>query len=724
MAVLTKDWQVIATGPVQYFGGTPAYLILYGKYNSQSIENNTTTYQIDMHLNTGSGYIGNYQSTPYNIQGTGNPSRKDGDQGARDYSSGYIDSFTTTVEHNADGTKSISVSGGMNFTAWGQILSVSGSADLPTIPRASSLTATDCYIGSATTITINRASSSFTHTVTYSFGSSNPVTGTIATKTANTSIGWTVPTTFYAKIPNAKTGVCTLTCQTYSGNTLIGTKTSTFNVTVNPSTSSPTLTASVIDSNSTTTTLTGDNTKLVKYYSTAQITYSATAKNSASISNVKINGATASSSPYSITNITTNSFNVVGTDTRGYSTTQTLTPTMINYIPLTVNASFYRTSPTTGEVSLTFNGNYFNGSFGTQSNTLQLKWYYKLKSDSNWTLGGTLVQNTDYVITNNSFHSGSSSYEDEIVLGSSFDYRNAYDFKIEYVDKLVSNSTVQSVSRGQPIFWWNDEKVNIYELLQVDNNLLLNGIAKNNFIVEDIESKNLYNINNITEGQTYYVQDDELYIEWRGGNTGFAVGNVIENKYSTYTLSYYDLQTYSRFFIRAWDYAGNIITNLSFTNLEYNGTYRGYFGTFRQSSMDYTFELPDTVSKFAIGFVNVMGSGYQSYSSIQVEKGSEKTDYKEFIDFKNVALNLLKSKTVECAYLGNNPTIDDYKTKNGIYGIYGCTQAPSTAIGVLEVLYYTSDWVVQRFTTIGSTSNMWTRCYHSGTTWSNWVQRW
>lgn len=723
MAVLTKDWQVIATGPVQYFGGTPAYLILYGKYISQSIENNTTTYQIDMHLNTGSGYIGNYQSTPYNIQATGNPSRKDADQGAKDYYSGYIDSLTTTVTHNNDGTKSVSVSGGMNFTAWGQILGVEGSADLPTIPRASSLTATDAYIGSATTITINKASSSFTSTITYSFGSP-ALTGTIATKTANTSIGWTVPTTFYAKIPNAKSGVCTLTCQTYSGNTLIGTKTTTFTATANPSICSPTITGSVVDTNSTTTALTGDNTKLVKYHSTASITYSATAKNSATISNTKINNITVTSSPYVISNVSTNNFVLTTTDSRGYSTTTTLTPTIVNYIPLSINANFYRTTPTTGQVSLSFSGNYFNGNFGSQSNTLQLKWYYKLKNDENWTTGGTLAQNTDYVISNNTFHSGTSSYENAIVLGSNFDYRNAYDFKIEFTDKLVSNSIVQAVTKGQPIFWWNEQKVDVMENLEVEKNLILDGKVENTLIVEDIESKNLYNINNITEGQTYSVSGDTLYIEWRGGNTGFAVGNVIENKYSTYTLSYYDIETYSRFFIRAWDYAGNIITNLSFTNLEYNGTYRGYFGTFRQSSMNYTFELPNTVSKFAIGFVNVIGSGNQAYSNIQVEKGNENTDYKEFIDFKNVGLDLFKTRTVETAYLGNNPTIDNYKTKNGIYGIYGCTQAPTTSIGVLEVLVYTTDWVVQRFTTIGSTSNMWTRCYYSGTTWSSWVQRW
>ena len=70
---------------------------------------------------------------------------------------------------------------------------------LTTIPRASSVTCADGNIGSSTTININRASSNFTHTLKYSFGT---LSGTIVTKTSETSIGWTIPTSFYAQIPN------------------------------------------------------------------------------------------------------------------------------------------------------------------------------------------------------------------------------------------------------------------------------------------------------------------------------------------------------------------------------------------------------------------------------------------------------------------------------------------------------------------------------------------
>lgn len=76
-------------------------------------------------------------------------------------------------------------------------------------------------IGTNTTITITRDKSSYTHTITFKFGSA---TGTIATKTTQTSIVWSpAAATLYAQIPNSVSGYGTITCQTYDGNTLIGT---------------------------------------------------------------------------------------------------------------------------------------------------------------------------------------------------------------------------------------------------------------------------------------------------------------------------------------------------------------------------------------------------------------------------------------------------------------------------------------------------------------------
>ena len=69
-------------------------------------------------------------------------------------------------------------------------------------------------------------------------------------------------------------------------------------------------------------------------------------------------------------------------------------------------------------------------------------------------------------------------------------------------------------------------------------------------------------------------------------------------------------------------------------------------------------------------------------------------------------------------YLGNNPNINNLKT-SGSYGIYNCSQAPTTNIGTLEVIQYTADWILQRFTDL-SKHQIYERTFYGGTTWSSW----
>ena len=94
------------------------------------------------------------------------------------------------------------------------------------MPRVS---AANMTMGSTGTISISRASSAFTHTLTYSFGNTS---GTIATKTTATSVSWTPALSLASQIPNAISGTCTITCTTYNGNTNIGSKTCTLTLSV------------------------------------------------------------------------------------------------------------------------------------------------------------------------------------------------------------------------------------------------------------------------------------------------------------------------------------------------------------------------------------------------------------------------------------------------------------------------------------------------------------
>lgn len=125
-----------------------------------------------------------------------------------------------TVPHNSDGTKTVPLSLKVDINAAGY-----GSAEyrwdyqLATIPRASPISVSNGILGSAMNLTIDRKSSSFTHTVRYNWQGN---TGTVGTG-IGTSTSYTPPLTFASNIPNSTSGTITFYCDTYSGTTLVGT---------------------------------------------------------------------------------------------------------------------------------------------------------------------------------------------------------------------------------------------------------------------------------------------------------------------------------------------------------------------------------------------------------------------------------------------------------------------------------------------------------------------
>ena len=344
--------------------------------------------------------------------------------------------------HNDDGSLnpvSISVSTYItsNYSPNG-----SASCNMSTIARASNISATDADIEGNTNITINTQSGGFTHKLTYSFGN---LSGTLANSISGSGaigLSWTIPTSFYVQIPNSKSGTCTIYCETYSGSTKIGeTKSTTIKINCNEAKCKPVVDAIIVDVNQATVDLTGDSSKLIRYKSTARITPIATPQNSASISKKTVDGTTVSNY-LDIPNVSKNSFSVSATDSRqpnGFITTITKTATMINYVQLTCNANFKRANQTSSVVNLTYSGNYFNGSFGSTSNTLTMSWKYREKGVSEWTTGGTLSP----TISGN-------TYSGSIQCGTNFDYEKNYEFMVEFSDKIDTlNTGIITLSKGQ-----------------------------------------------------------------------------------------------------------------------------------------------------------------------------------------------------------------------------------------------------------------------------------
>lgn len=107
------------------------------------------------------------------------------------------------------------------------------------------------YTGTTVTINTNRASSSFTHVLSYKYGELTGYINNSDTTKIGASTSWAIPANFAAQFPNANKGTCTITCDTYNGSTKIGTKTYNKDIYINNSLV-PTISAkSAVDGNTT-----------------------------------------------------------------------------------------------------------------------------------------------------------------------------------------------------------------------------------------------------------------------------------------------------------------------------------------------------------------------------------------------------------------------------------------------------------------------------------------
>lgn len=391
---------------------------------------------------------------------------------------------TIVVQHGRGIDKKITISwsgygqvGGKYKATWTDSTTVqTGTASTP-----SEVNCAAAYIGGNATITINRLSSYFTHTLTYTFGS---LSGTIATKTSETSLTWAIPTTFYAQIPNAKSGQGVITCTTYNDTLTIGTTTCNFIVNCDEAQCKPALNGSAKDTNTTTVALTGNNQKFVKYFSNISVNTGATAKNSASIAAqvISCGGKSISSGTDTISGVESGSVVWQATDSRGFTTQQTRAYDLVEYIKLTcaLNASAATTS---GVATLKISGNYFNSSFGAANNTLTVQYRYKVKDGSytDWTSATATATGNKYDIT---------------ATVSGLDYLNSYTFQARAIDKLSTVESNEQTRKTTPIFDWSEDDFNFNVNTTVKGDLSVSGgVSATGALATDSVSTNSLTLN-------------------------------------------------------------------------------------------------------------------------------------------------------------------------------------------------------------------------------------
>lgn len=301
---------------------------------------------------------------------------------------------TVIVPHNANGTKTCGFAAALGIevtlsgTYYGTV-EIRGESALTTIPRASSASISPATVemGSVLTISISRASSSFTHKVTYKFGSKS---GTIASA-AGTSATWTVPLSLAEALPNGTSGSGTITVQTLSGSTVIGSKSYGFKTTV-PASVVPTISA--VNISEAVAGLAAQFKGYVQGKSKLKVSISAAGVSGSTIKSYQTTIQGVNYSGASFTSNTLNqsgSFTVVSkvTDSRGRSAQRSVSISVTEYTSPAINAFSGFRSDSDG--SSNYDGEYLNLKINFQIasvNSLNAKSYkleYKLKTGSTWT---------------------------------------------------------------------------------------------------------------------------------------------------------------------------------------------------------------------------------------------------------------------------------------------------------------------------------------------------
>lgn len=481
---------------------------------SQSVANNNTT--INWSISAVGGSSSWYRSNPTSVYINGNFVYYNGTR-VQQYK-GTIASGSYTIGHNSEGNASFSASVSSAIYSASVNCNGSGSWSLPQIARASqpscitwpNTTENIGDIGSTITIHMNRHSDKFTHTVRYSFYDLN---GTIATNVAS-NCTWTIPESFYSKMPNLNSSWGTIYADTYNGSTKIGTKSVKF--TCNVSNANPTIDKiDYYDSNQKTSDITEDNQIIIRNNSNLEFKLTnLIALKYATLSKVEIllNGITksatlsSSSVPSQVINfgIVNSSSNLTASisviDSRGNRTSYSKDITIVDWVQPSAIINCQRENNFYSTTHLTVDGSI---SSINDKNVIKIQYQYKKTTDTNYSALNTIQDNTQ----------------------TSFDIDNKYAWDIRVIVSDLIGSTTYNlfVDKGIPIVYFDRllSSMGVNCFPKYDNSFEANGVS--------LSGKVLYNSANGT-AETVTLSDSaenytylEIFYRSSGDN---ACGSV------------------------------------------------------------------------------------------------------------------------------------------------------------------------------------------------------
>ena len=340
-----------------------------------------------------------------------------------------------SVNHNSDGSKSISVSfsvtdsTGQTYTPGNASSSVTMS--LTSIPRASSFgSISGNTIGNSMTVNINRNSPSFTHTVRYKLGNSGWYT---AATGAGTSATFTLSNDLLSQLPSSTSGTLQINIQTYNGNTAIGSefsKTVTVYVASSVKPTVGTITFVPHDFNGHNILIQGKNQITVGVSGSNAGTGSSIKSYSFSGPGISYTGTSTSTSGGPISSSGTLTYSVTVTDNRGRTASKAATITCHAYqAPRFTSFNAYRSN---SSGTATDSGTYIQCNFGlsfssvNSTNDVTVVVKYRKGSSGSWS--------SSTVLTDSKNTSGSKRL-------SSIDIASTYDVYAEVTDNYSGKTS-------------------------------------------------------------------------------------------------------------------------------------------------------------------------------------------------------------------------------------------------------------------------------------------
>lgn len=354
---------------------------------------------------------------------------------------GVVASGTTTISHNADGSKSFSASVNAAIYNYAQNCSGSGTWALDTIPRASNIdkvantsgkTISTLNTGNDVRVYFTPKSTAFKYRVTVSMNGNsvqNNASGVSVSSTSQQYYQVNIPHTW---LSNKESGTLACKLETLNGTSVIGTDNWSISMVV-PASVVPTIGAvssAPVNSNAT---INGWNI-YVANYSKARITCSASGNSGSTISRFQISGdttvtvnGTSLSYDINLKSSGTKTFTVKAIDSRGRSTgNKSITINVTSYSTPTIQSFNVVRCDSNGNINaegtsakLSFVGYY--SAIG--NNTATVNFAYKLASASTFSS-----------LTNSATGSGGSVNGN--IISSTFAIANDYDLKIILKDSL------------------------------------------------------------------------------------------------------------------------------------------------------------------------------------------------------------------------------------------------------------------------------------------------